>query len=287
MISKGLRWLRGGKSANPQFPEGLAPWRVVGASVAGTSHQKMGQPCQDAAGWALGPERSLIVAVADGAGSAPLGREGAQLAVSTTVEYLSSRSSLAVGNSAKDQLLSALDRAQSAIRSDAEDRGVEARALATTLILVHATPGYVAALQVGDGSAVVQDLDGGMVGLTKPQVGEYINETMFITAKDALDQAQTAVYEVSLSGGAIFSDGLQMLGLKMPEGTPHAPFFNPLLKFVGESTDASAADQELQSFLRSPRVTSQTTDDLTLVLFSLDRSPEGQSPGGLPDNQSA
>lgn len=247
MISKGLRWLRGGRTAGPQFPEGLAPWRVVGASVAGTSHQRLGQPCQDAAGWALGPERSLIVAVADGAGSAPLGREGAQLAVSTAVEFLSSRRSLGSGDASKDQLISALERSRSALRSDAEDRGVEVRDLATTLILLQATRHYVAALQVGDGSAVVDDCGDGVVGLTKPQAGEYINETMFITAEDAMDRAETAVHEGSPSGGAVFSDGLQMLGLKMPEGTPHAPFFNPLLRFVGAATDAVAADEELKS----------------------------------------
>ena len=273
MISKGLRWLTGGKSSSPEFPQGLAPWRVVGASITGTSHQKLGQPCQDAAGWALGPDRSLIVAVADGAGSAPLGREGAQLAVSTAVEFLSSRRSLGSREASKDQLVSALERARSALLNDAENRGVEIRDLATTLILVQATPDFVAALQVGDGSAVLDDRRDGIVGLTKPQAGEYINETMFITAEDAMDQAQTVLHESRISGGAVFSDGLQMLGLKMPEATPHAPFFNPLLRFVGAATDAEAADEELKSFLRSPRVTSQTTDDLTLVLFSLDDIP--------------
>jgi len=273
LISKGLRWLRGGKSSSPEFPQGLAPWRVVGASITGTSHQKLGQPCQDAAGWALGPDRSLIVAVADGAGSAPLGREGAQLAVSTVVEFLSSRRPLGSREASKDQLVSALERAQSALQHDAENRGAEIRDLATTLILVQATPDFVAALQVGDGSAVLDDRRDGVVGLTKPQAGEYINETMFITAEDAMDQAQTVLHEGRISGGAVFSDGLQMLGLKMPEATPHAPFFDPLLRFVGAATDAAAADEELKSFLRSPRVTSQTTDDLTLVLFSLVDTP--------------
>ena len=279
MISKGLRWLRGGRSASPRFPDDLAPWRVVGASVAGTSHQKLRQPCQDAAGWALGPERCLIVAVADGAGSAPLGREGAQLAVSTAVGFLSSRRSLGTGDASKNQLVSALEHARSALKSDAENRGVEIRDLATTLILVQATPHYAAALQVGDGSAVVDDSQNGVLGLTKPQAGEYINETVFITAEDAMDWAQTVVHDGSVSGGALFSDGLQMLGLKMPEGTPHPPFFDPLLRFVGAATDAEAADKELKSFLASPRVTSQTTDDLTLVLFSLDKASGDKSSG--------
>ena len=96
-----------------------------------------------------------------------------------------------------------------------------------------------------------------------------------------MDRVETVFHDGRLSGGAVFSDGLQMLGLKMPEGTPHAPFFKPLLQFVGAATDPAAADEELKSFLRSPRVTGQTTDDLTLVLFSLDPSPTdaGQSSG--------
>ena len=270
MISKGLRWLRGGRSASQRFPEGLTPWRVVGASIAGSSHERFGQPCQDAAGWALGPERSLIVAVADGAGSAKLGGEGARLAVSTAIDHLTSRQSLGSGESSKKDLITALEHARSALASEAEDRGVDIRELATTLILLQATHNSVTALQVGDGSAVIEDRRNGVTALTKPQVGEYINETIFITAEEAMDRVETTTHLGTPSGGAVFSDGLQLLALKMPEATPHPPFFEPLLRFVSTATDAQAADEELRSFLTSPRVASQTTDDLTLVLFSLD-----------------
>ena len=280
MISKGLRWLRGDRAASQQFPEGLAPWRVVGTTIAGTSHQKLGQPCQDAAGWALGPDRCLIIAVADGAGSAKLGGEGAQLAVSTAVSYLTGRKSLGSGDSSKNDLITALERARAALMSDAEKRGVELRDLATTLILLQTTPTSVTALQVGDGSAVIGDAQNGVVGLTKPQVGEYINETSFITADDAMDRAETVTHQGILTGGAVFSDGIQMLALKMPEGTPHAPFFDPLLRFVSSVADANAANAELRSFLGSPKVISQTTDDLTLVLFALDENPQAPPEAG-------
>jgi len=276
LIAKSLSWLRDRRSASPRFPDGLAPWRVVGASTAGTSHQKLGQACQDAAGWALGPERSLIVAVADGAGSASHGGEGARLAVSTAVNFLSNRRTLGSPNAQKDALVSALERARSALQSDAGRRGVTARDMATTLILLQATPDSVAALQVGDGAAVVNARQNGPTGVTSPQTGEYINETMFITAADAMDHHQTVCHGYGLTGGAVFSDGLQMLALKMPEGTPHPPFFGPLLRFVADATDAGQADAALRSFLASPRVTGQTTDDLTLVLFALDASPAGE-----------
>ena len=270
MISKGLRWLRGGRSVSQRFPEGLAPWRVVGASITGSSHQRFGEPCQDAAGWALGPERSLIVAVADGAGSAKLGGEGARLAISTAIDHLTGRRSLGSGESHEKDLIAALERARSALASEAEDRGVDIRELATTLILLQATHDSVTALQVGDGSAVIEDNQNGITGLTKPQVGEYVNETIFITAEDAMDRVETTTHLGAPSGGAVFSDGLQLLALKMPEATPHPPFFEPLLRFVSTATDAQTTGEELRSFLASPRVTSQTADDLTLVLFSRD-----------------
>ena len=52
-------------------------WRALGASVRGTSHEKTGQPCQDAHCLELLPDGSLVAAVADGAGSAALGEVGA------------------------------------------------------------------------------------------------------------------------------------------------------------------------------------------------------------------
>jgi hypothetical protein len=56
---------------------------------------------------------------------------------------------------------------------------------------------------------------------------------------------------------------------QMPEGIAHAPFFAPLFKFVSEAKDLEVAHQELEQFLRSPRVCDRTDDDLTLLLASL------------------
>src|SRR5919108_217744 len=63
-------------------------WRVVAASAPGTSHEKLGQPCQDAHHWATFPESVLVAAVADGAGSAELGHVGATIAARTAVETI-------------------------------------------------------------------------------------------------------------------------------------------------------------------------------------------------------
>ena len=67
----------------------------------------------------------------------------------------------------------------------------------------------------------------------------------------------------------IFSDGLQMLAMKMPENRPHEPFFRPLWSFADEEMEPEQAEVEMSTFLLSPRIASRTDDDLTLVLASL------------------
>ncbi|OIO94724.1 MAG: hypothetical protein AUJ96_28120 [Armatimonadetes bacterium CG2_30_66_41] len=150
-------------------------------------------------------------------------------------------------------------------------REVDVRQLATTLIVVAASPDMVAAAQVGDGAAVVRDADGNLFALTAPQQGEYLNETTFLISPDALDTAQVQTWRGRVGGVAAFSDGLQMVALKMPEGAPHAPFFAPLFRFAAQCEDGAAATEQLVSFLRSPRIAERTDDDRTLLLAARGR----------------
>jgi len=64
----------------------LFHWRVLAASVRGKSHEKVGQLCQDAHHWEKLPEGVLVAAVADGAGSATLGKVGLSLPTQTAVK---------------------------------------------------------------------------------------------------------------------------------------------------------------------------------------------------------
>ena len=248
----------------------LCHWRAVSASVSGTSHERRGQPCQDAYYWKILPEDVLVAAVADGAGSAALGEVGASVAAQTAVETVCAHNvklrSLSDDEGWQSLVANALKTAQMAVEAEAFSRQVNVRDLATTLILVVATPELVAAVQVGDGAAVLGDSQEHIVALTVPQSGEYINETTFLVSPDAVETAQVTVWHGTTAYIALFSDGLQALALKMPEGTPHAPFFSPLFRFVEGTTDKTKAQEQLVTFLRSPRVTERTDDDLTLLL---------------------
>ena len=262
------------KQGTLQHPAGQdgrpSSWRGVGASVIGTGHQTTGQPCQDAHYWQVASGDVLVAAVADGAGSAALSEVGAEVAAKTVVAAFSAKGEVPVNDKAlRSRLGDALKEAQKAVKAEAAVRQVEVLQLATTLILVVATPDLVGAAQVGDGAAVLNGSDGNIISLTTPQGGEHVNETFFLNSSGALKKAQIAVWRGTPTHLAILSDGLQRLALKMPQGVPHGPFFAPLFSFVSDLPESTEAQEQLEQFLGSSRITDNTSDDLTLVLFGL------------------
>ena len=245
-------------------------WKIVSTSVCGSSHEKLGIPCQDAHFWFVQSDQTLLVAVADGAGSAKHSDMGAKIATQTAVETLCHESDLALRMQNDPEtfrfvLQKALKAALAAVKTEAKEQHIHTRDLASTLIVAIATPQVVAAAQIGDGAVVIQSEE--LIALTTPDCGEYINQTTFLTTPKAITSAQMHIYYGHISHLAIFSDGLQMLALAMPLGKPHAPFFSPLFRFVSESQNN--ADERLASFLRSHRVRERTDDDLTLFLSAL------------------
>ncbi len=249
-------------------------WSVVAVSLEGTSHQKRDLPCQDAHYWQLAGDGVLVAGVADGAGSVSLSEVGSAIAVQAAVKAIAAKLSES-GIPDADEGWSALltvgfEDALVAVKAEAEARNVDLRELSTTLLIAVAIPNMVAAAQVGDGAIVVANKKGTTISLTKPPMDESLDLTTFLTSQNAMDSMQICLWEGNPAQLAMFSDGLQMLALQMPEGIAHAPFFAPLFKFVAEAQDLEVAHQELEGFLRSPRVCDRTDDDLTLLLASLD-----------------
>lgn len=252
-------------------------WQAAGISVQGISHLKNRVPCQDAHIWRKVSGEAIVLAVADGAGSAPLSQVGAARAAVAAVDWVDEllKEAWPANKAEWRQLLAAsLQTAHESVRASAERRKVPARELATTLIVAVATPGLAAAIQVGDGACVVVSDTGEVIALTAPHHSEFVNETIFFTSPDYLDVAQFGLCARRISGIAALSDGLQLLALKMPEAEPHAAFFRPLLRLVADAPNTQAAEDALRAFLRSERITQRADDDLTLVLATLNERRE-------------
>lgn len=234
-------------------------WKFLGASVTGTGHEKIGTPCQDAHRVEQTDSGVLLVAFADGAGSASLAEVGALIAVETAIETL--RMSIETVSDWAECLRQAFEAAQQKVWCEADSQGEEARELACTLTLIISDGTKTAGGSVGDG-AVILETGAGLVPFLVPERGEYLNETAFLHDME-IGNITFAAYDMPILGMAAFTDGLQMLALKLPEAEPHAGFFAPLFGFARHE---NANEEELCQFLHSPRVSDRTDDDLTLIL---------------------
>lgn len=259
------------------IPPGGAPrdWQVVSASVRGVRHEKAGLPCQDACQSRVAAGNVLFAAAADGLSSAAQSEIGSAVATQVAVDTLSAAGPLPEDpcnvKAWETYMTEALESVLSAVECEADRHKIPVRELATTLILVVATPRGTVAVQIGDGAVVIEDRENNLIALTTPPVGEYVNETDCLMASNLIQVAQGRYWPVAPRSIAIFTDGLQRLALQLqlPIARPHPAFFTPLFRFISEARDGQTTNEKLKAFLQSPRLRRKADDDLTLFLAHL------------------
>jgi hypothetical protein len=258
-------------------------WQFAAGQQRGSSHEATGGVCEDAYSVRLPAPDLLVIAVADGAGSAQHAQTGATAASERGAAQLCARLESAGATlddlTLEEILREAMGVALEAIQEEAVLRQVSDRELATTLILVIAHPEFIAAAQIGDGATVIADASGEILSLTVPAPGEYINEVVFLTSVNAIQAAQVKIRRGRANRVAVFTDGLQMLGLQWPEFAPHEGFFTPLFDFIAGAADELQATKELETFLSSEKIAALTDDDQTLVLAALRNEDRGNNEG--------
>jgi hypothetical protein len=250
----------------------LQSWRIVSASVTGTRHKRLGEDCEDAQDHTFLPDSGFVCAIADGAGSAPAGKEGAQTVVEAALaEAVTRLSSVEINDQPCEIYLALLQNILQAARNALEARVQDTQPLsdfATTLLLVAMTPQRLVALQLGDGAIVVRRSNDVLETLSTPGHEEYINETHFVTDPDYLAVAQYIIEPTEdISGLAMLTDGLQMLALELAQHKAYPPFFLPLFTFAAQPGKAETElSSELEDFLATDRISQRTDDDKTLLL---------------------
>ena len=252
-------------------------WRYVAASVIGTSHEKAGGTCQDANECRIyslpAGEKVLAAAVADGAGSALYGGEGAAKTCSALLDLIQQHLSLSgsIEQITRDTAASWIIAIQNLLEEEAKAISRERRDFACTVLGLIVGESSAACFQVGDGVMVLADSQEQTYGhVFWPDRGEYANTTHFVTEDDAVEHLQFASVNRRIVEAALLTDGLQTIALNYQQQIAHEPFFKGLFAPLrttdeGHSGELSAS---LATFLSSPRVNEKTDDDKTLVLAS-------------------
>lgn len=244
-------------------------WRYASGQATGSSHEKLGKPCQDRiACITIDADATLIAVVADGAGTAGLAHIGADIAV-TSVSSVAQLGVRAGRTDYPDILREGAALARQRLIEAASERKVPPRDLACTLLAVIVAPIGGGALQIGDGVIVTGEQPFSWRWVFWPQKGEYANSTFFLSDETALANADIAALPDGVLDVALMSDGLEPLAMQFAARTAHEPFFRtvlaPLHAAAGNG-EASQLSSGLTAFLASPAVRSRTDDDASLVI---------------------
>gem|GEM_PF-1620572 len=280
-------------------------WSMLAASRRGKMHAHKALFREDAFGMGEAAGWHFAV-VADGGGSRPLARVGANLAAEVAVNAMSEfvrkveNSELTMEETCRYALESGMRKAYEALQNEAGKRGLKLDDFGTTyLALAHRWLGgqkrhIVGVLQVGDGLIAAHLANKTVQVLANADVGESASQTLFITSrpwKDWLDRIQLLELEAEPLMFASMCDGVSDDLIPYPRNL--ARFF----EFMQDIALRDPAEESLLEFLKYEKRGS--FDDRTIALLVRDapssprasspalRAPGGEPQGGMGEEQSA
>ena len=260
-------------SPDPQ-PRDPTQWRVIGASTLGAGHRERDEPCQDhhLLSWlGEGDRQALVLAVADGAGSARHAEQGSRLAVAglrDAVGELLARERLPSQIEDLDTWRWALLRVRLGLQEHAMEHRLELRDLACTLLAVVIDRAGAVCLQLGDGF-ILYGKQHEYLPVFRPTRGEFANETVFVVSPGAIDHhLQIARLSRVPERLVLMSDGLENVAIVQQTGKGYERLFDPLFERLAQrppGLDSELSD-ELAAWMDRPRINRHTDDDKTLIL---------------------
>ncbi len=245
-------------------------WKLVYASVQGTTHRKLRQPCQDhvfgtIVPAAMGPV--LVAACSDGAGGAESSAAGSRVACETILHgiFHTLKKGLPVAKLDKPGMVHWYQDVREALSAEARARRVPLHEMACTLLTAVVDAQMAVFAQVGDGAIVIRDEE-----LHRPvfwpQAGPHPHTTNFVTDPQFADHLDFLVRERPVQELALLTDGLQQLALNFGTKKARPAFFRKLFEPLRRAGQVEGLTLPLRVFLNSPAVNRRTNDDKTLLL---------------------
>jgi hypothetical protein len=245
-------------------------WRVFAATATGASHLDAGLPCQDACAYELEGE-VLCAVVCDGAGSVSVSDEGAQWVAGRMAHEL--RELVRAGHAPHEHpeplvramLLELIDRVRNELDAKAHASGHVLNDYASTLVgaVCNAECGWL--FHIGDGVAVAEPSTEEPPLVSRPENGEYANETYFVTGADWASHLRLLPIERPLRLLALMSDGAAAFAMARGNTGLYRPFIEPVERYLAGVTEA-AGQQALEATLADPRTHPITGDDKALLI---------------------
>jgi hypothetical protein len=259
--------------------------KIAAAAVAGASHRERGQPGQDYVAKTRG-RGIAAVALADGAGSAAQSALGARIVVAATLKLLRTEFRALLNQAGDPCAERMIRRLQHSLDCCAQRRGIARGELASTLLFL-ATDGrdYLCG-QIGDGRIARCNAESsGITAIFEPAKGEYFNQTVFVTDRDALDEFELEWGELNDIGGfALMSDGAEESLYQRGTGT-FAPALSKMLGWLDRRSEV-AVRAALTRNLRDT-LSLRTGDDLGLALMRFTPFPAAPPPPHTDGNDPA
>ena len=258
-------------------------WRAQAVSRRGRSHANAGKCREDDVALCSAGDQMIAVAVADGAGSAPLSRLGSRLAVAAAIEVLGAAPAAVVTSEVllRARLAQAASAAAAALEAASEQHAVPLADLATTLLLCALVPGpptLLGCLQIGDGVIAACDATS-IRPLQHSDRGEYAGQTYFLSrARLEPQELAVRIHVQTLPPPRwimVATDGVTDPYLETEQAVFDAQCWEPIHLQLERAAvaDPQAAEQLLIEWLE--RFTPGHHDDRTLVLLHA----AGRAPG--------
>jgi hypothetical protein len=249
-------------------------WRVFSASATGKRNLEQGAAGQDASHCVV-TDDVLVAVVCDGAGSVRDGRTGSDFTARALAEQLSStlradRTLPEVQAEGGARLEATIHTAIEAVRARlaelAASRELALEDFSCTLVGCVASAGGGCFFHIGDGFAIQQGAAGDSV-LSRPENGEYADETYFVTDGNWKDHLRLTPLPAPERGCVIglMSDGTAPFAVNRTRSGFFRPFIDPIAVFLREAI-APNGNEALRNLLESPRACEISHDDKTLLL---------------------
>jgi len=238
----------------------LSRWLGVAASARGRGHVSKEQPCQDASAAVLSEGLSVVI-TSDGAGSARLSDQGAEIAVRLTADLLSRSKPWDDLEALKSSILNGC---RTALEMRAGQIGAPAAELAATLSFVAIGGAWCVVGNLGDG-LVAGFRNGSPSVLTALAKGEFANETVFLTSRGARARMELTRYPSdAFEAFAIMTDGAAE-SLYQRRSNTVAPAVGRMLHWLDENSPDVVEKALVDSAL--PMLLARTRDDCSVGLL--------------------